>query len=481
MKKVGRASTSFAWATKQFQTNGLHVTTTSRPGVRLAFAWTFGASCCIFELIIFEIAGLWDPSSRWFHWKANLCFSLINVIVVLPLFQLYVAFANSENKIIQRQRYLFSTLSWLVLVQLFWKLGDDFSLNSARWFSIFGNMTRVGVVGVTIMAILSGFGAVNTPYTTLFMFIKGATDNDVLIAERELDRTSDMILEKQRLLIDLIDLRERKPSPDAVKISTLKLEIEALESLAEKMNAELEELLQDREKARTSKTVRGQLGNLIGYGFSFYCVYKVLQSLGNIVFPRSNGTDPVTHSINILVNNLGVNIDVDQLSQQLSFAFVGALVVFSMRGLLIQFSKAFRKFSGKISTDSIILFLAQIMGMYFLSTVLMLRMNMPEQYRTIITNVLGNIQFDYYHRWFDIIFVASALTSAILLYVISGPREIRRPGVEHVQLGFGSEYVSSLQGSGPVDSLLWVDGRKLTKVPGDSLGRPYGSREGLLG
>ena len=96
---------------------------------------------------------------------------------------------------------------------------------------------------------------------------------------------------------------------------------------------------------------------------------------------------------------------------------MGIIVVTSTRGLLLTMSKFFIWLSSSKSSNILVLFFSQIMGMYFTSMVVLMRMNMPPEYRAIITSVLGDLQFNFYHRWFDVTFLVSATATLALLYL----------------------------------------------------------------
>lgn len=55
-------------------------------------------------------------------------------------------------------------------------------------------VSRVGVIGVTIMAGLSGFGAVIYPYTSMKMFMRTVTTTDIAKIERVLVKHMDMVV-----------------------------------------------------------------------------------------------------------------------------------------------------------------------------------------------------------------------------------------------------------------------------------------------
>lgn len=400
--------------------------------VQLLFSITFSLSCTMFELIIFEILGFLDSSSRYLHWKLGLYAILFMLIVLLPFYIGYLIISNTRFV----QTRLVKPLAlgaWLVFVYLFWKIGDPFPILSTKHgiLSMEQVISRVGVVGVTLMAVLSGFGAVNYPYTSMAYFMRVVTATDVQNMEKKLLQTLDVIIMKKKRMA--VAQREKQSVssrkgiwgmlqsvtslPGTEDIGQLKQSVEALEEFSRQLFLETVELHNMLERIEWSHTFKGKYFNFIGYFFSLYCIWKIFICTINIVFDRVGKVDPVTRGMQIAVHYMGFDVDVKFWSQHISFILVGIIVVTSIRGLLITLTKFFYAISSSKSSNIIVLALAQVMGMYFVSSVLLIRMNMPAEYRSIITEVLGELQFNFYHRWFDVIFLVSALTSIGFLYL----------------------------------------------------------------
>uniref|UniRef100_A0A8C4ZRB5 Golgi pH regulator n=1 Tax=Gadus morhua TaxID=8049 RepID=A0A8C4ZRB5_GADMO len=403
--------------------------------VQVVFSITFAFSCTMFELIIFEILGALSSSSRYFHWKLNLYVILLVLIFVVPFYIGY--FVVSNIRLLQRQKLLFACVVWFTFMYFFWKLGDPFPILSPKHgiLSIEQLISRVGVIGVTLMALLSGFGAVNCPYTYMSYFLRNVTDSDILALERRLLQTMDMIVsKKKRMAMTRRQMYQRgedqnkqtgfwamiksvTSSPSGTEnLSLVQQEVDALEELSRQLFLETVDLQTTKERIEYSKTFQGKYFNFLGYFFSIYCVWKIFMATINIVFDRVGKTDPVTRGIEITVNWLGIQFDVKFWSQHISFILVGIIIVTSIRGLLITLTKFFYAISSSKSSNVIVLVLAQIMGMYFVSSVLLMRMSMPLEYRSIVTEVLGELQFNFYHRWFDVIFLVRCMGRVLCHY-----------------------------------------------------------------
>ncbi|KAG1679575.1 Golgi pH regulator [Nymphon striatum] len=438
--------------------------------VQLIFSITFSLSCTMFELIIFEILGILDSSSRYIHWKIGLYATLFMLIVLLPFYMAY--FTLSNIRFVKKQMiFPFTITAWFIFIYFFWKLGDPFPILSPKHgiLSIEQGVSRIGVIGVTIMALLSGFGAVNYPYTSMAYFVRPVTSSDIQQLEKKLLQVMDMIVKKKKKIALTIrevngkSIENNQSSSiwgmlksvtssvtSSESVSHLRKEVLALEELSRQMFLEDVDLHNMQERIEWSKTLKGKYFNFMGYFFSMYCIWKIFivnlckygfhirflrheilpirmvegtvvtlarESTVNIVFDRVGKVDPVTRGIEIAVNYMGIDFDVKFWSQHISFILVGIIVVTSIRGLLITLTKFFYAISSSKSSNVIVLALAQIMGMYFVSSVLLMRMNMPAKYRLIITEVLGDLQFNFYHRWFDVIFLVSALSSIGFLYL----------------------------------------------------------------
>eukprot|EP00298_Acanthocystis_sp_HF-20_P014879 c20938_g1_i1.p1 GENE.c20938_g1_i1~~c20938_g1_i1.p1 ORF type:complete len:327 (-),score=97.77 c20938_g1_i1:10-990(-) len=307
---------------------------------------------------------------------------------------------------------------------------------------------RIGVIGVFVMAVLSGFGAVNLPYSYLSRFLRPVDIQAVEAQEKRLVQSLEMLLAKKKRLTILrsgmihssddessLSKGKQKRGSNVVwkglskiwsqgvqsfgydDISSLKTEIVSLEDLNTQMFEQLTEWRFEQQRERYAQTFFGRVANILGHFFSVYCVYKMAMATLNIILQRVTKVDPVTQVLRVFLYHLHYDIDIDFWSQHASFILVGILITVSVRGMLVQILKTFSSLSSNVSSNSFVLLLAVAMGMYFISCVILLRMNLPENYRQSISTILGPIQFDFYHRWFDVIFVISASLTIVSLYI----------------------------------------------------------------
>jgi hypothetical protein len=336
--------------------------------VQILFSLTFALSCSMFQLIIFEILDVLQRSTRWVHWKVDLYLMLLLLIFVLPFF----IFRLLTIKIFRTRRYaaLASVVLMAAFLLCFYKIGDPFPIVSKRehgLLSIEHGVSRIGVIGVTSMAILSGFGAVNAPYENLAYFLRVVDDSHLARVEKDmLMLLEHLLLKKKRLLIVRVEVKRlygghHPPEAKATLLTKLwssmslavpnearllqeeaqKLrgEIEALEEHRRQQFTSMHELHYGRNRLERSKTCKGRFFNFLGYLFSIYCIYKVrspsaarrpltppcparparparpcaqmVMASINIIFQRVGKTDPVSRALEILLMYfLDLKIDV---------------------------------------------------------------------------------------------------------------------------------------------------------------------------
>ena len=72
---------------------------------------------------------------------------------------------------------------------------------SGDWIDL--AMGRIGIIGVTMMAILSGFGAVKSPYNTYYYKPRPVTTQDIMALEKRVLQTMDLIFEKKKKVAEM--------------------------------------------------------------------------------------------------------------------------------------------------------------------------------------------------------------------------------------------------------------------------------------
>lgn len=90
------------------------------------------------------------------------------------------------------------------------------------------------------------------------------------------------------------------------------------------------------------------------------------------------------------------------------------IIILSIRGLLLNLQKLFKFFLKNLSLGFIIIIFSQILGMYFTSSIILLRL--PFKERQVISDIY-QLQFKFYQQWNDMFFLISVGFTIILLFI----------------------------------------------------------------
>lgn len=375
----------------------------------LLFSLAFEESASLFVAVLLETAGFPAGNGTTLRkaWRFSLGSVLALAIVFIPLtvFLLFTYRSSTSTPLARRLAYLLIPFApWLVL---FFKVPLPTALLDARsGAGIFdGLMARTAVIGVTFIAVLSGSAALQAAWEAGERW-KGTQQrppsaSDIQLAKESFARTcSDLATRKA----DLNRLESETPERGSGwnvsslwggdsrsrEIKSLKSEIFGLSSIAAAMRDDLDRMTSLQHKEELNRTLIGKLWILIGWVWAAYCAFRIFISLLNLLilgYRDSTPPDFISLSIAYIIRIFDVNLDVAAWTKQVSLLFVGVLIWGRIGSVLSYLGSAFRAAGTGVSSSFLVLFLAEIMTIYLLATLIQLRSSLPASVTPTVPSV----------------------------------------------------------------------------------------------
>jgi hypothetical protein len=424
-----------------------------------------GLSAVLVELLLCEISNTLNPAARGLALRATLSSLMILSVAITPALEIHgsvkgmlgapkdVASTRRARPPIMRlmlEVALFG--AWLLF---FWYIPQASilrkSLHDGQHGHVEGEhafseacLERIGIIGISLMASLSGFAAVSSLWQTFGVRHRTVKDSDIARKAAGLQATQDMLAAKESRVRAL----ERKMSEsaanssqagfmgrmmgslrgskEATELQSLRMEVSGLETMQFTLSNTLSSTRTLYVEQQRSKTTWGRILNITNMGFAIYCAYRIvatsISSLRRLTQPSystATTTDPVNNFLALVTTHWDSNLDREAWSRQISFLLSGVMLLASFNAVLQTF-RVFARFAPGLlqhAQTSLPLVISQIAGTYVISSALLLRSNLPAEVSGVITEALGApLEGGFVMGWFESWFlVAVGLTATGIL------------------------------------------------------------------
>ncbi|KAI1082400.1 Abscisic acid G-protein coupled receptor-domain-containing protein [Whalleya microplaca] len=429
-----------------------------------AFSTTVGLAAVLAELILCEISELVNPHARAMALRITVPTLLFLLIVLIPFLELQSlitgsgwTFQRTTKGRIPRTAWVLQFAMFGVWIFVFWSLGNLVPVGSeairpsAKMASIeveskFSSglaracLERIGVIGISLMALLSGFASVSSPWHTFGSHAsrRPITESDIARKQAGLDATNEMLLTKrhrlqalQRKVADASSTDQPgfvtkfigsiRGGGDMSEIRTLRLEIAGLEAMEANLSSSLSALRSRQANSARAATFFGKLVLVPTYLFSVYCVYRILattlSTLRRLYYPAASfsSSDPINRLLGLLAKHWDPKLDQIAWARQISFLLSGVILAASANSALQTFHLFAKWTPGLLyhAQANLALLIGQISAIYVISAALLLRSNLPKEVGSAVGDALESaLEPGFVDRWFEGWFLLASVATA---------------------------------------------------------------------
>ena len=414
------------------------------------FAFIFATSTTMFLVVLIDMSnGLLSQEST-----STTLFVLLAVTLTLTTFVgPWLTIFSFCGDCGVRQLFLRLTISGILLACLF--LGSQYTLPSLQEIEVLhtnrrfeggkvSNATltevtigKVSFFGVIAMGILSGFAAIATPYSFLSPFLRRHGVGDARILLSALMKRQHYLLHlwgtKERIIAQHVKeheisgkgaqgkmkkstflgwIRESIAGPSSPTIEQLKTECDGIQKVSLSIFLQMSDAEAAVVIGENGNTWRGTICLAFGITLLGHAVIRMISTALNLFEHSGEAVDPVSRIFNAM--SAGEETNIKRYARPFTVFFNALLIIMSIRGFLLAIFRMTSKFSSSLSPNTTVLLFSTSFGAYMVAQLLMMRLNLPTESRSVVTDVLGKLPFSYYGMLNNACFAISATVSFVL-------------------------------------------------------------------